>query len=92
MDRHRGNAPRAPREKREITFAPFRLDLDAERLYRDGDPIALRPKTYAVLRHLAEHPQVLITKDALLWAVWGGVAVTESTLTKSIGEKAPFDR
>lgn len=78
--------PRLPRERREISFAPFRLDLDAERLYRDDRPIPLRPKTFAVLRHLAEHPHVLITKDALLWAVWGGVAVTESTLTKSIGE------
>jgi predicted ATPase len=46
----------------------------------------LRPKTFAVLRHLAQRPGALVTKDELLDAVWADTAVTENTLTQSIGE------
>ncbi len=44
-------------------FPPFRLDLSSEQLWRDDQAIALRPKTFAVLRYLVEHPGKLITKD-----------------------------
>src|SRR5262245_57433263 len=69
-----------------IGFASFRLDVRAGQLPRAGAPIALRPKTWAVLVHLAERPGVLVTKEELLDAVWPDVAVTPDTLTKSIGE------
>lgn len=72
--------------KSEIRFPPYRLDLDAERLLHGNRSVQLRPKTFAVLRYLVERPGVLVTKDALLQAVWPGVFVTESTLTKSIRE------
>ena len=32
-----------------IDFDPFRLDLRAGQLSRDGIPVKLRPKTFAVL-------------------------------------------
>src|SRR4029453_1235120 len=48
--------------------------------------VALRPKTFAVLVHLAERPCELVTKQALLDAVWGDVAVTEDVVRQSIGE------
>ena len=73
-----------PRET--IVFAPFCLDLRAGRLLRGSQPVPLRPKTFAVLRHLAEHPGALVTKDELLDVVWADTTVTESTLSKSIGE------
>ena len=69
-----------------IEFPPFRLDVGDERLWRDGHVIALRPKTFAVLRHLIEHSGRLVTRDELFSAVWAGTAVTNDTLTKSIGE------
>src|SRR5947207_452487 len=63
-----GVAP-PPRVRGEIRFAPYRLDLDAG-LLRSGDrAISLRPKTWAVLRYLAERPGVLVTKEELLAAV-----------------------
>ena len=68
------------------TFASFRLDPRSGRLLNGSEPIPLRPKTWAVLRYLAERPGVLVTKHELLDAVWPGVAVTESVLSKSIGE------
>jgi len=69
-----------------LHFGSFRMDLGAERLWRRDQPVHLRPKTWAVLRFLVERPGRLVTKDELLAAVWESTAVTESTLTKSIGE------
>lgn len=69
-----------------ISFAPFRLDRGAGLLLRGGNPIPLRPKTWAALQYLAERPGVLVTKNDLLDAVWPDLTVTESVLSKSIGE------
>ena len=50
-----------------IEFPPFELDLRAGQLRRDGTPIPLRPKTFAVLQHLAERPgQIGATKGLFL--------------------------
>jgi DNA-binding winged helix-turn-helix (wHTH) protein len=69
-----------------MVFSSFRLDRRSGQLTRAGVPVALRPKTWAVLVHLAERPGVLVSTDELLDAVWQNVAVTPGTLTKSIGE------
>jgi DNA-binding winged helix-turn-helix (wHTH) protein len=69
-----------------LSFPPFRLDTMNEQLWRNTELIALRPKTFAVLRHLATHPGRLITQDELLGAVWGGSAVSEGLLRGYICE------
>jgi DNA-binding response OmpR family regulator len=33
-------------------------------VWRDAEEIRLRPKTFAILRYLGEHPHRLVTKDA----------------------------
>jgi predicted ATPase/DNA-binding winged helix-turn-helix (wHTH) protein len=71
---------------RVIDFPPFRLDLDDERLWRDGVAVRLRPKTFAVLRALVERPGRLVTKEALWSSVWKDTTVTDDTLTKCIRE------
>ncbi len=74
------------RARESIAFPPYCLDLRSGRLIRGTEIISLRPKTWAVLRHLAEQPGALVTKDDLLDTVWPATAVTPDTLTKSIGE------
>ncbi len=69
-----------------IRFPPFHLDPEAGQLCRDDRPIALRPKTFGVLRHLAERPGRLVTKDELLDAVWPGTHVTDGVLKVCIRE------
>lgn len=64
----------------------FWIDLDAEVLWRDGSHVQLRPRTWAVLRHLVRRPGVLVAKEEILNAVWGPVTVTEATLSQSIRE------
>ena len=66
-------------EKR-IIFDPFSLDLANEQLWRGSDAIKLRPKAFAVLDHLLEHPGQLVTKDDLLNAVWPGTFVGDAVL------------
>jgi len=65
-------------------FGPFRLDRAAGRLLKDGQPLALPPKPWAVLVYLAERPGRLVGKDELLDAVWGHRHVTDSVLRVTI--------
>ena len=47
----------------------------------ETEEIPLRPKTFAVLRYLVEHPEQLVTKEELLDAVWAETVVGEDALT-----------
>ena len=69
------NLVRAWRPTRRSSFSPFALDLASERLLRGSRSIPLRPKSFAVLRYLAEHPGRLVTPDELLAAIWPDVHV-----------------
>ena len=80
-------------------FPPFRLDPINEQLWRGGEEIRLRRKTFAVLRHLVERPGQLVTKAALLDAVWPDVSVSDSMpaisvreLRKALGDAAQTPR
>lgn len=64
----------------------FRVDLSAERLWKESEAIELTPKAWALLRYLLERPGQLITKTELLDAIWGNIAVGEGSLTKVVFE------
>jgi DNA-binding response OmpR family regulator len=66
-------------------LGPFRLDAEAEVLYRGKDALALGQRAVALLRVLVERPNELITKDALMEAAWHGLAVEEGNLAVQIG-------
>jgi len=65
-------------------FGPFRLDADAEILFRDAQPIVLGQRAVALLRLLLEHAGVPVSKDALFEAAWPGLAVDDSNLTVQV--------
>jgi DNA-binding winged helix-turn-helix (wHTH) protein len=69
-----------------VVFPPFRLDTVNETLWRDSREIALRPKTFAVLRYLLEHADRLVTREELLNALWPNTVVSEEVLTGRIRE------
>jgi DNA-binding winged helix-turn-helix (wHTH) protein len=71
---------------RSVFFPPFRLDIASERLWRLAQPIPLRPKTFAVLRYIVEHPGQLCTKETLFNVIWPETAVTEVVLKVCIRE------
>jgi len=70
-------------EKR-IVFDPFSLDLANECLWKGSHAIKLRPKAFAVLGYLLDHPGQLVTKEELLNAVWSGTFVGEAVLKVAI--------
>ncbi|MBI3798745.1 MAG: AAA family ATPase, partial [Deltaproteobacteria bacterium] len=69
-----------------LRFDPFRLDPGNVRLWRGRQPITLTPKAFAVLCHLVEHAGQLVTKDALLTAVWPEIYVSEGVLSECVRE------
>jgi DNA-binding winged helix-turn-helix (wHTH) protein/tetratricopeptide (TPR) repeat protein len=74
-----------PTEQHRL-FSSFRLDPLNEQLWRGQEEIVLRRKTFDVLRYLVEHSQQLVTKAALLDAVWPKVAVSDSMPAICVGE------
>src|SRR3954466_7000330 len=75
-ERHRWQNAAAPM----LSFPPFRLDLRDERLWKDDKVLSLRRKPFAILKHLVERPQRLVTHNELVEAVWGKVVISESLL------------
>ena len=51
---------------------------------RNGDVLAVQPKAFRVLLHLLKNPGRLISKEELINAAWGDIAVTENSLTRNI--------
>jgi DNA-binding response OmpR family regulator len=60
-------------------FGPFQLDLDAQRLMRDGEEVSLTAGEFNLLRIFVEHPNRVLDRDRLLDLLKGY-------------EHSPFDR
>jgi TolB-like protein/DNA-binding winged helix-turn-helix (wHTH) protein/Flp pilus assembly protein TadD len=73
-------------ETSTFQFESFTLDLSRGCLRCDGGEIALRPKSFGVLRFLVANAGRLVSKDEILQAVWPDVFVTEDSLIRCIHE------
>lgn len=69
-----------------LFFGPYRLDRKSGTLWRDEQPIALRPQTFALLQYLAEHPGEVVSPDKFREHVWQNLPITEATFRVSIHE------
>jgi predicted ATPase/DNA-binding winged helix-turn-helix (wHTH) protein len=69
-----------------LRFDCFTLELDNERLLRDGEPVGLTPKAFALLALLAQRAGRLVLKDELLDTVWGRRFVSEGTVKSLLAE------
>jgi TolB-like protein len=68
----------------EFVFSDHRLDADRRELRRGAEPIALEPQVFDLLVYLIENRDRVVSKDDLIATVWGGRAVSDSTLTSRI--------
>ena len=68
------------------TFERWTLDCGRGALICETGDIALRPKSFEVLRFLIENAGQLVSRDEVLRAVWPGVIVTEESLTQCVSE------
>src|SRR4051812_20944488 len=66
-------------------FDRFTLDLARGALLADsGAEVALRPKSFALLRLLVENPGRVVDRDAIMSAVWPGVVVSDESITQCV--------
>jgi DNA-binding winged helix-turn-helix (wHTH) protein/tetratricopeptide (TPR) repeat protein len=70
----------------QLIFDQFELDERNARLLRNGRPVMLAPKAFAVLCALARQPGQLVTKGLLLDTVWGHQHVSESVLKTVVSD------
>ena len=68
-------------EPQRLVFGAFQLDLRDERLWCGPEVVHLPPKPFAVLACLVTQAGQLVTKDALLAAVWPDTIVSEDVIT-----------
>ena len=80
MARYNAPVPSFP----SFAFDSFELNTFTRRLTRDGQPVAIADRHFDVLYRLVSHPGELVTKDALVTAGWGDVAVTDNSLEQAI--------
>ena len=80
-------------------FPPFHLYRVNAQLWRGEEKISLRRKTFDVLLYLVDHAGQLVTKAALLGAIWSEVTVSDSMpaicvaeLRKALGDQAKIPR
>jgi DNA-binding winged helix-turn-helix (wHTH) protein/Tol biopolymer transport system component len=62
------------------------LDLEHGVLRRAGEEVMLRPKSFEVLAHLVDRHGQLVSKAALIEAVWPDTAVTDNSLAQCMVE------
>jgi DNA-binding winged helix-turn-helix (wHTH) protein len=65
-------------------FGSFRLDPEAEALFRGTTTTSLGRRGVALLRVLVEQLGVVVSKDSLIEAAWSGQVVEESNLPVQI--------
>ncbi len=67
-------------------FSGYRLDLRRGSLSANDGEIALRPKSFEVLRYLVENAGRLVPKDELISSVWPNVTVADEALARCVSD------
>jgi TolB-like protein len=65
-------------------FEDFALDADRRELRRGDRLLPVEPKVFDFLVHIIINHERVVSKDALIAAVWGGRIVSDSALTSCI--------
>ena len=77
-----GRAPVAATEESPRRFGNVTVDLDAQLVTKDGEPVHLTPTEFALLRELALVPGKLLSHAVLLRNVWGPGYETATEYTR----------
>jgi DNA-binding winged helix-turn-helix (wHTH) protein len=68
-------------------FGSFALDVEQKTLLTiGGREVPLRPKSFALLHMLVENAGMLVSKEAIMEALWPNVFVTENNITQCVHE------
>jgi DNA-binding winged helix-turn-helix (wHTH) protein len=75
-------------KKHGLSAPPLRVDAANAQAWQGKQLLALRPRAFAVLHYLSEHPGQLVTKDEVIRAVWMDTVVTDDALVACVLEIA----
>ena len=67
-------------------FASFRVETEKHLLWKDGEAVRLKPKTFDTLLFLLENRNRVVTKEAMIGEIWKGMAVSDDSLTQQISQ------
>ena len=67
-----------------LAFGPFLLDERSRTLRRDGLPVPVTHRLLRVLHYLASQRGMPVSKDTLVAACWGDVAVTDNSVEQAV--------
>lgn len=70
----------------QLTFGPFRLEVQAGRLLRDGAEIDLRRQAFHALRVLLHHSSRNVCYEQMIQEAWEGTLVSRHTVAVTVGE------
>ena len=65
-------------------FGDYEVDVGQRELRHRGEQVITQPRVFNLLVHLIEHRDRAVDKDELQDAVWPGVIVTETALTRAV--------
>ena len=66
-----GRASSTPDDEPARVFGTLRIDVAAREVHVHGEPVALTRTEFDVLEALSAHPKRVVTRSALIAAVWG---------------------
>ncbi len=55
----------------QLAYADIEMDIVGHKVRRGGEPVALGPTEFRLLRHFLEHPGRVFSRERLLDGVWG---------------------
>jgi hypothetical protein len=68
----------------DVEIGRLRIDARRRMIYVDESPVRMSAREFTLLHHLAAHPEVVFSRDALLRAVWGSSWRTEGSVTEYV--------
>ena len=71
LRRSQPNADSAPELPDDLRFGESEIDFRSYEARRNGEPLEMTRKEFAILRYLASRTGDVVTRDELLNAVWG---------------------
>lgn len=67
-----------------LAFGECVLDFQRRELWRGGARVPVEPQVFDILAYLIRHRDRAVRKDDLVWAIWGGRAISDAALTTRI--------
>lgn len=65
-------------------FGDYRVDVQARRLDRCGEPVALEPRPFDLLVHLIRQRQRVVSKEELREQLWNNAPASDAALSRAV--------